>query len=223
MNSKRDYLNALLGFAVFYLLFSLMDLFGTSVNLGSFYTFLLTALIGGLFLFFILYLFVFKNTGVNEKIDFYGQNINEDLILGGVIGLLLGGIGLLSIFMKGNGIFSLFSFEYLKDNILPGGVVDKILFIAVFVFFIPVIEEYYFRGFMFSAFYKEFCFTVGVIVAAIFSSVYLSGTISFLYLFISDIVYSLLREKTKGIAAGTIAHILGNLIIIFAVIIKGGS
>lgn len=223
MNTKRDYLNSLLGFAIFYLLFSLVDLLGTSIKLEGFCIFLLTTFLSDLFLFFILYFFVFKNRDVNEKVDFYIQNISEYLLSGVVVGLILGGVGLLSIFVKGNVILSLFSFEYLKGNVLPETIVGKIVFIVIFVFLIPVIEEYYFRGFMYDTFNKEFGFLPAAIISAVCSSIYLSGTISFFYLFISGITYSLLREKTKVIAAGIIAHILGNLIIIFAIIIKGGS
>lgn len=183
----------------------------------------LASLLGGLFLVFMLYHFAFKNNGLNDKIDFYGQKQNQDLIIGILTGIIIGGIGAFSIIMKGNGIFSFFSVEFLIENILPTSIFSRILFILIFTLFIPFIEEYYFRGFMFPSLYREFGIVIALIGTSICSSVFLSGSISFIYLFLAGIVYGILAERTKGVAASTIGHIVGNLIIVVAMVIRGGS
>lgn len=223
MDKNWNFTTPLLGFAIYYLIFSLADILGTKLGIGSFYVFFLASLLGGLFLVFMLYHFAFKNNGLNDKIDFYGQKQNQDLIIGILTGIIIGGIGAFSIIMKGNGIFSFFSVEFLIENILPTSIFSRILFILIFTLFIPFIEEYYFRGFMFPSLYREFGIVIALIGTSICSSVFLSGSISFIYLFLAGIVYGILAERTKGVAASTIGHVVGNLIIVVAMVIRGGS
>ena len=76
---------------------------------------------------------------------------------------------------------------------------------------------------MFPSLYREFGIVIALIGTSICSSVFLSGSISFIYLFLAGIVYGILAERTKGVAASTIGHIVGNLIIVVAMVIRGGS
>ena len=223
MDKNWSYLDSVIGFSFFYLVFSVVDIIGTLMKLDSFMTLMISAIAGASVLLLTLYLFVFRNNGLNNKIEFYGQDIKQTILLGVTAGLILGCLGAISIVMEGGGVFSLLSMEYLIDNLLPTGIINKILFILFFVVLIPLIEEYYFRGFMLPAFGKKFGLLIAIIITSIFSSVFLSGSIAFVFLFISSIAFGFLAEKTRGLYSGLIGHVLMNLIIVFTIVIKGGS
>lgn len=97
-----------------------------------------------------------------------------------------------------------------------------ILFLAIFVSVLgPVIEEIFFRGFLYSAVKKRFGILSGVLLSgALFSALH-TNIIGFLPIMILGILMAFLYETTGSLIASISVHILHNsMIVCFVFFIK---
>lgn len=89
--------------------------------------------------------------------------------------------------------------------------VFKIYFLLLLGVIGPVIEEFYFRAFLYNILKKEFGVWTGVIASS-FLFMILHGHLDLIYLFIPGVIYALVYEKTKTIWASVVVHGFNNLI-----------
>lgn len=223
MDKNWSFGDTFLGFALSYLVFSLVDILGTRLGLNPRTTFFLVVLSSGLTLMIYMYFYLHNRHALGYKVDVSSKNISADSLIGLVAGILLGLLGVLNILMKGSGLLSLFETAYLRSNFIPSGFFGRLLFLLLFVFFIPFVEELYFRGFMYSSLNKRVSYILAGLVSATLSSILLSGTIAFFYLFLSSFVFSILYEQTESVQAGLVGHGTLNLMLTLTLFIKGGS
>jgi membrane protease YdiL (CAAX protease family) len=223
MNKNWAVSETFFGFAIYYLIFSLVDIFATKLNLSKDNIFLITSIIAVITLFVILFIQLSKGSGSNKKLETTSKNNSGDFLLGVISGIILGSIVLLGVFNDNNGIFSLFSVQYMRTILYPSGIINKILFFLVFVIALPIAEEMYFRGYMLPSLEKHYNLIIAAFITSILSSIFLSGSISFLLLFIAGLVFALLYKKTEAVFSGMVAHMTFNLIITLLIFIKGGN
>jgi len=105
----------------------------------------------------------------------------------------------------------------------PSGIINMVLFFLVFVIAIPIAEEMYFRGYLYPALEKNYNIIVATFVTSVFSSIFLSGSISFLLLFFAGLVFAFLYQKTEAIFCSMVSHMTFNFIITLLIFIKGGN
>lgn len=207
--------SAVLGFAVYYFIFSLADVgitaLGVSKNLG----FSAVSLISVLVLFFLL---TFMGTGEGRRLG--TRKGSSDFLSGSIGGIILGALATLGMFNSNLGIFSM---KYLLQEIRPDSLFGMILFLVLFVAALPVADELYFRGFMYPIFEKNYNTIIAAIVTSFFSSIFMSGAISFLLMFIAGLVFAFLYKRTGALFSGLVAHVAFNMIIAIIMFIKGGS
>ena len=223
MDKNWSFSDAALGFAIFYLCFTLADVLGSRLGLGKTAVFTLSCLAGGLVLSAFLYFFVYRNTGMNNKLNISSTNTARDSLLGVSSGILLGFLGFLNQHVESSGFFGLFSIDYLSRNFKPSSLAGVLVFLFLFLFFIPFVEEVYFRAFMYPTLSKRSNILFSALVTAVFSSIFLSGTIAFAYLLLSGFVFGILYEKTEAAYCGLLAHSTMNLILALTILLKGGS
>lgn len=223
MNKNWDVGETFLGFSIYYLIFSLVDVFTTKFNIGKGNIFLLCSIVATVTLFIILYIQLSKGSGSSTKLETNSKNNSGDFLLGIISGVILGSVVLVGVFNDDKGIFSLLSVKYLRTILYPGGIINMILFFIVFVIGLPIAEELYFRGYMFPSLEKNYNFIIAALITSTLSSIFLSGSISFLLLFVAGLVYAFLYQKTKAVFSSMISHMTFNLIITLLIIIKGGS
>lgn len=223
MNKNWDVSETFLGFAIYYLIFSLVDVFSTKLNLSKDNTFLITSIIAVITLFAILFIQLSKGSGSTKKLETTSKNNSGDFFIGIISGIILGAVVLLGVFNDDQGIFSLLSVKYMRTILYPGGIINMILFFLVFVIALPIAEEMYFRGYMFPSLEKNYNLIIAALITSVLSSIFLSGSISFLLLFIAGLVFAFLYQKTEAIFCSMISHMTFNLIITLLIFIKGGN
>lgn len=223
MNKNWDVSETFLGFAIYYLIFSLVDIFSTKLNLSKDNTFLITSIIAVITLFAILFIQLSKGSGSTKKLETTSKNNSGDFLIGIISGIILGAVVLLGVFNDDQGIFSLLSVKYMRTILYPGGIINMILFFLVFVIALPIAEEMYFRGYMFPSLEKKYNLIIAALITSVLSSIFLSGSISFLLLFIAGLVFAFLYQKTEAIFCSMISHMTFNLIITLLIFIKGGN
>lgn len=223
MNKNWDVSETFLGFAIYYLIFSLVDVFSTKLNLSKDNTFLITSIIAVITLFAILFIQLSKGSGSTKKLETTSKNNSGDFLIGIISGIILGAVVLLGVFNDDQGIFSLLSVKYMRTILYPGGIINMILFFLVFVIALPIAEEMYFRGYMFPSLEKKYNLIIAALITSVLSSIFLSGSISFLLLFIAGLVFAFLYQKTEAIFCSMISHMTFNLIITLLIFIKGGN
>lgn len=216
------FVDVFLGFALYYFIYTLGDVLLTKFGVTGNSFFLAISLIGGLALIGILTLFLNSNRN-QDKMGWDSKELSHNLFVGLVIGAVLGLVSAISILVNGTSIFSLFSLEGLKQSYGGGSLVDHVFFLIAFVFIIPISEELFFRGWMFSALQNKFQWVIAAIITAAFSSVFLIGNIGFFFLFLMGIIYAVAYEKTGSIFTSIVSHVVCNLIITIMIWIKGGS
>ncbi len=215
--------DTILGFAIFYLLFSFADILGSKLNISKDLVFFISGLVAVLSLFGILYLQLNKGAGIKKKLETTSKNNSKDIFLGVITGIILGIIVLFGVFNDNRGIYSLLSIEYLSTTLYPQGIFNMILFFLLFVLAIPLADEMFFRGFMYPTLELHFNMIIAAIITSIFSSIFLSGSISFFLLFISGLVFAFLYQKTEAIFCSIVSHMTFNLIITLIIFIRGGN
>ncbi len=220
---KWDVSDTILSFSIFYLLFSLADVLGSKLNISKDLGFILSSFVAVISLFTILYLQLNRGTGIKNKIETTSKSNSRDFLLGVSSGIVLGIVVLFGVFNNERGFYSLLSIEYLRTYLYPNGIFNMILFFLVFVLAIPIAEEMFFRGFMYPTIEIRFNMIIAAIITSVFSSIFLSGSISFFLLFISGIVFAFLYQKSEAIFSGIVSHMTFNLIITLIIFIKGGS
>ena len=221
MNKNWDVRDTFLGFAIYYFIFSLTDILATRLNLSKDNIFLISSIISAITLFIILYIQLSKKS--TRKLETTSKNNSGDFLIGIISGIILGSIVLLGVFNDDKGIFSLLSINYMRTILYPVGMINMILFFMVFVIALPIAEEMFFRGYMFPSLEKQYNLIIAALITSISSSIFLSGSISFLLLFIAGLVFALLYQKTEAIFSSIIAHMTFNLIITLLIFIKGGN
>lgn len=210
-------------FSIYYLLFSLTDVLGSKLGINNDRVFLITSLVAIVSLFGILYLQVNTSSGIKTKIETTSKNNSKDLLIGIIVGIFLGILVLVGLFNNNQGIYFIFSIEYLRTFLHINGIFNMILFFILFVIGIPIAEEIFFRGYMYPAFEAQYNMIIAGIVTSVFSAVFLSGSVSFFLLFISGLFFAFLYQKTEAIFCSIVAHMTFNFIITLIVFIKGGS
>lgn len=223
MNKYWDISDTILGFSIYYLLFSLADILASNLNISKDIGFFISALVAVISLFIILYLQVSRGSGIKNKIETTSKNNSRDLLIGIISGVLLGSVVVLGVFNDDKGIFSLLSIKYLRTNLYPDGIFNMILFFLIFVIALPIGEEMFFRGFMYPSFEKHYNLIIATFITSVFSSIFLSGSISFFLLFIAGLVFAFLYQKTEAVFCSMVSHMTLNLIITLIIFIKGGN
>lgn len=103
-------------------------------------------------------------------------------------------------------VFDMF-FEERRSNVL--------LFLAIFVSILgPVIEEIFFRGFLYSAAKKRFGILLGALLSGALFSILHTNIAGFLPIMILGILMAFLYETTGSLISSMSAHILHNSIIV---------
>lgn len=223
MNKNWDISETFLGFAIYYLIFSLVDIIASNFNISKDNVFLISSIVSVITLFAILYLQISKGKGSTKKLETTSKNNSRDFLIGVISGISLGSIVVLSVFNDDMGIFSLLSIKYMRTFLYPDGIINMILFFIVFVIAIPIAAEMFFRGYMYPALEKHYNLIISAFVTSIFSSIFLSGSISFLLLFIAGLVFAFLYQKTEAVFCSIVSHMTFNLIITLIIFIKGGN
>lgn len=223
MNKKWDVSETFLGFAIYYLIFSLVDILASNLNISKDNVFLISSIVSVLTLFAILYIQLSKDTGATKKLETTSKNNSRDFLIGVISGITLGSIVVLSVFNEDKGIFSLLSIKYIRTVLYPTGMINMILFFLVFVIAMPIASEMYFRGYMYPSLEKHYNFIIAAFITSILSSIFLSGSISFFLLFIAGLVFAFLYQKTEAVFCSIVSHMTFNLIITLLIFIKGGN
>jgi uncharacterized protein len=103
-------------------------------------------------------------------------------------------------------VFDMF-FEEKRSNV--------ILFLTIFVSVLgPVIEEIFFRGFLYSAVKKRFGILIGVLLSAALFSALHANIVGFLPIMILGVLMAFLYEATGSLVTSISVHILHNSIIV---------
>jgi len=103
-------------------------------------------------------------------------------------------------------VFDIF-FEEKRSNV--------VLFLTIFVSILgPIIEEIFFRGFLYSAIKKRFGIIVGVLLSSALFSMLHTNIASFLPIMILGVLMAFLYETTSSLIAPITVHILHNSIIL---------
>ena len=90
-----------------------------------------------------------------------------------------------------------------------------LLFLTIFVsVFGPIMEEMFFRGFMYSAVKKRFGVLIGMILSASIFSALHTNIVGFLPIMVLGMFLTYLYEKTGSLAAPMVVHIIHNSVII---------
>jgi len=74
----------------------------------------------------------------------------------------------------------------------------------------PLLEEIYYRGYLYNIVKKRFGVLGGVILSAFLYMFMHNFSVDILYLFLPGVIYAVVYEKTKTIWASTIVHGLNN-------------
>lgn len=103
-------------------------------------------------------------------------------------------------------VFDIF-FEEKRNNV--------ILFLAVFVSILgPVIEEIFFRGFLYSAVKKRFGMILGMLLSGFLFSMLHVNIVGFLPIMVLGVLMAFLYEITGSLVAPIAVHVLHNSIIV---------
>jgi len=103
-------------------------------------------------------------------------------------------------------VFDIF-FEERRGNV--------VLFLTIFVSILgPIIEEIFFRGFLYSAVRKRFGIIVGVLLSSALFSMLHTNIASFLPIMVLGILMAFLYETTNSLITPIAVHILHNSIIV---------
>ena len=90
-----------------------------------------------------------------------------------------------------------------------------LLFLTIFVsVFGPIMEEMFFRGFMYSAVKKRFGVLIGMILSASIFSALHTNIVGFLPIMVLGMFLAYLYEKTGSLVAPMVVHIIHNSVII---------
>ena len=221
MDKNWTFAETLMGFGVFYLVFALVDVLGTKTGLEGSSIFFLAVVLGMGTLLLSLYIVVYGRSGMGNKIDIPSGNLPFDTMAGMLAGIALGGLGFLNVYLEGRGILGLFQSSYLRTNLMPEGLFGKLIFLILFVGVVPMVEELYFRGFMYPSLSRTLGILPGILLSGLLSSIFLAGSISYLYLVLAATVFGLLYETTERVYAGWVAHGAMNLILAATIFLKG--
>lgn len=103
---------------------------------------------------------------------------------------------------------------------------EKLSILTYLTFFVaivgPIMEEVFFRGFLYSAIKKEVGIKLAIVISAVLFSVLHAHVVGFLPIFILGVFAAYLYEKTGSLIAPITVHITHNLIMVsFIFLIKG--
>lgn len=218
-NSSGSFIDVFFGFVLYYLVVVLGDMLLSKFNITGNIFFILISLICGSALMVIFILF--SNNIINQdKISWDSKELLRNTFIGIVIGGGIGLISTISILVNSISVFSLFSIKGLENNYGHGSFLDHVFFLITFILLIPIAEELFFRGWMFSVLKKKFHWFIAALIAALFSSIFLVGNIKFFFLILMGIVFAIAYEKTESIFTSIVSHMTYNLIITIIIWIK---
>jgi membrane protease YdiL (CAAX protease family) len=177
-------------------------------------TFLIDVIAGTAILYFILVKYKEKisSLGITFK-DFYKNVLSGITAYAFILPILISVLILSMLFLDKIGykappqpVFDMF-FEEKRSNV--------ILFLTIFVSVLgPVIEEIFFRGFLYSAVKKRFGILAGVLLSAALFSMLHANISGFLPIMILGVLMAFLYEVTGSLVASISVHILHNSIIV---------
>jgi membrane protease YdiL (CAAX protease family) len=177
-------------------------------------TFLIDVIAGTAILYFILvkYREKISSLGITFK-DFYKNVLSGITAYVFILPILISVLILSILFLDRIGykappqpVFDMF-FEEKRSNV--------ILFLTIFVSVLgPVIEEIFFRGFLYSAVKKRFGIFTGVLLSAALFSMLHANILGFLPIMILGVLMAFLYEATGSLVASISVHILHNSIIV---------
>lgn len=223
MDKNWPFRDTALGFALAWLLFALGDAAGARLGLTGPPGFYLGILLWGTALLAYLLLYLNHHHSLGFKIEIQGKNTGMNLLIGILAGLILGLLGGLNLLLQEPGILAIFQSGYILENFLPQGIFQKLLFLILFAGFLPVVEELYFRGFVYPSLNRKGSIVLAALTSATFSAVMLAGTVSFIYLFLAGLAFSLLYEREGSAESPIAAHVAMNLVLTLIIFIKGGQ
>lgn len=100
------------------------------------------------------------------------------------------------------------------EQLISSNNVSSTILIVVTAVIAPFCEEIYFRGFLYSAFKKNFGVTIGLFLSSLFFSLAHLEFYSFIPIFVIGWILAYIFEKTKSIFTVIILHSVYNLILI---------
>jgi membrane protease YdiL (CAAX protease family) len=189
--------------------------FNMDVNLSMMLgTFFIDITAGAAILYFILVKYKEKISSLGITLaDFYKNILSGITAYVFILPILISALILSMLFLERIGykapsqpVFDMF-FEEKRNSV--------ILFLTIFVSILgPIIEEVFFRGFLYSALRKRFGVIAGVLLsAALFSTLHINIA-GFLPVMILGILMAFLYETTGSLVAPIAVHILHNSIIV---------
>jgi membrane protease YdiL (CAAX protease family) len=92
------------------------------------------------------------------------------------------------------------------------GITSRLYFILLLGAIGPVIEEIYFRLYVYTVIKEEYGIGIGIFVSSFIFMVFHGFKVDILYLFIPGVIYALAYEKTKTIWSSIVVHGFNNLI-----------
>lgn len=195
MDKNWPFRDTALGFALAWLVFALGDAAGARLGLTGPPGFYLALLLWGTVLMVYMLLYLNQHHSLGFKVEILGKNPGMNLLIGILAGTILGLLGGLNLLLPEPGLLGIFQSRYILDHFFPQGIFQKVLFLLLFAGFLPVAEELYFRGFVYPSLNKRASIGLAALVSASLSAVMLAGTVSFFYLFLAGLAFSLLYER----------------------------
>lgn len=90
--------------------------------------------------------------------------------------------------------------------------VSKIYMIMLICIIGPVLEELFFRGYVFNILKKKYNIIIGAIASSLLYMFFHDLKINFMYLFIPGLIYVYVYDKTKNILSSITVHSMNNTI-----------
>jgi membrane protease YdiL (CAAX protease family) len=189
--------------------------FNIDVNLHMLLgTFFIDVIAGAVILYFVLVKYKEKLSSIGVVFEGFYKNVLSGIVAYIFIMPILAVVLILSmLFLDAIGyklppqpVFDMF-FEEKRGNV--------ILLLTIFVSILgPIIEEIFFRGFLYSAVRKRFGIFVGVLLSSALFSMLHTNIVGFLPIMILGVLMAFLYEITGSLIASMSIHILHNSIIV---------
>jgi len=177
-------------------------------------TFFIDITAGAAILYFVLVKYGERLSGLGITLgNFYKNVLSGIAAYVFILPILIAGLILSMLFLDAIGykpppqpVFDMF-FEEKRS--------DVILFLTIFVSILgPIIEEMFFRGFLYSAVKKRFGIILGVLSSSVFFSILHTNIVGFLPILILGALMAFLYETTGSLITSMSVHILHNSIIL---------